>query len=166
MCPDRTSARAGLADRTSGLALLAGAGLYAAAVGIGEVTFNATPLMIGLVAIGAGIVGRRALVPIGLTLAGWGTAVLLVADGPLPDNRVAPAYLIGMAVGLFAAHLVGRAWKIPLTGSILTAFNGGLAFYLAYDVDAMGEWPLWAVLVAAWGLIELIRPTQSPHPAS
>ncbi len=114
-------------------------------MGAGDVTFNSTPLMIGVAALAAGIVGRRQrLVPIGLTLAGWGLAVLLVRDGPLPDDRAAPAYLVGMGVGLLAAHVVARAWRVSLTGALISALAGGLSFYAAYDVEALNRWPLWA----------------------
>jgi len=149
--------------RLSGLVLIAGAVVYGALVGAADVTFNSTPLIVGASAAAAGLMGRqRRLVPIGLTLAGWGTAVLLVRDGPVPDDREAPAFLIGMAIGLLAAHLVARVWRLPLTGALLAALTGGLAFYVAYDVTWLGEWPFWTAAVAAWGVLEAAR---RPEPA-
>ncbi|MEO7571996.1 MAG: hypothetical protein ABIX10_06125 [Acidimicrobiales bacterium] len=141
-----------------GLVLLGGAGVYAVLVGAADVTFNSTPLLIGVAALAAGIVGRRQrLVPIGLTLAGWGLAVLLVRDGPLPDNRAAPAYLVGMSVGLLAANDVARNWRVPLTGALISALAGGLSFYAAYDIEALNRWPLWAAALAVWGVFEVAR---------
>jgi len=148
-------------DLRSGAVLLGGSLLYAGLEGWAGLTFNATPLFIGVVAMAAGLGGRRRrLVPVGMTLVGWGAAVLLVRDGPLPANREAAAFLVGMAVGLLAASVVARRWHLPITGALLTGLSGGLAFYLAYDIAAVGEWPLWAFLVAAWGAFELVRPQE------
>lgn len=98
--------------RVAGVVLAVAAAVYAGLVGGAGVTFDITPLAVGLAAVAAGLVGRRRrrLVPIGLTLVGWGAAVLLVLNGPLPDDRQAAGYLIGTAVGLLAASAVARAW--------------------------------------------------------
>jgi len=149
-----------MTDRLAGLVLIVGAGVYAALVGAGNLTFNSTPLIIGATALAAGVLGRRRrLVPVGLVLAGWGAAVLLVRDGPLPDDRSAPAYLVGMSIGLLFAQAVARAWRIPITGALITALTSGIAFYLAYDIDALGNWPLWTAALAIWGAVEVIRAT-------
>ncbi len=147
-----------MTERLPGFVLLGGAGVYAALVGAGDVTFNSTPLIIGVAALAAGFVGRQPrLVPIGLTLAGWGLAVLLVRNGPIPDDRAAPSYLVGMVVGRLAAHEVARAWRVPLTGALISALAGGLSFYAAYDVEALNRWPLWAAALAVWGVVEVAR---------
>ncbi len=73
---------------------------------------------------------RQRLVPIGITLVGWGVAVLLVLNGPVPDDRQATAYLIGAAIGLLAASAVARAWNLALTGALLSVLSSGVAFYL------------------------------------
>jgi hypothetical protein len=58
------------------------------------VGFSATPLILGLIAILASVVGvRRRIVTIGLVLAGWGAVVIPVAEGVVPAERTAPAYL-------------------------------------------------------------------------
>ncbi len=156
-------ARRGANRSVSGLVLVAGAIVYGVLVGAADVTFNATPLIVGASAAAAGLIGQqRRLVPIGLTLVGWGSAVLLVFDGPVPDGREASAFLIGLAIGLLAAHAVARAWHLPLTGALLAALNGGLAFYLAFDVSWLGEWPFWTAALVAWGVLEAVRP---PPPA-
>lgn len=151
-----------MTDRLAGVVLIAGAGVYAALVGAGNLTFNSTPLIIGAAALAAGVLGRRGrLVPVGLTLAGWGAAVLLVRNGPLPDDRSAPAFLVGMSVGLLAAQAVARAWRIPVTGALITALTGGMAFYVAYDVEALGDWPLWTAALTVWGVIEMVQPSDT-----
>ena len=147
-----------MTDRLAGVVLIVGAGVYAALIGAGNITFNSTPLIIGATALAVGVLGRRRrLVPIGLALAGWGAAVLLVSEGPLPDNRSAPAYLVGMSIGLLAAQAVALAWRIPITGALITALTSGIAFYLAYDIEALGDWPLWTAALLVWGVVEVIR---------
>lgn len=89
-----------MTNRAAGVALLATAAGYAALVGGVGVTFNATPFLLGLGAVAAGVVARQTgLVGVGLTLVGWGTAVLAVREGPLPDNREAAAFLVGAGAG-------------------------------------------------------------------
>lgn len=145
--------------QAAGAALLATAVAYAALVGGAGVTFNATPFIIGLGALAAGLLaGQTGLVGVGLTLIGWGTAVLAVREGPLPDNREAAAFLVGTAAGLLAAYAVAVRRRDTLSiGPLLTVLLGGLAFYVAYDIDAVGRWPFWALAVAVWGLVEVVR---------
>ncbi len=144
--------------RPAGFVLIAGAAVYAVLVGAAGVTFNCTPLVIGVSACAAGLLGRsRRLVPIGLTLVGWGAAILLVRDGPLPDDRVAPAYLVGAAIGLLAAHAVARPWHLSLTGALMTALISGTVFYVAYDIDTLADWPVWAAALTVWGAFEVVR---------
>lgn len=101
------------------------------------------------------LIGRAwRLVPIGLVLTGWGVAVVLVRHGPLPSGREAPAFLVGAGVGVLAAQVVARRHRLTLTGATITLIIGGLSFYAAYDIDALGRWPVWAVSLAAWGTYE------------
>jgi len=142
----------------SGIVLVAAAAAYAAALGVGGVTFNATPLLVGLAAIVAGAAGRTTrLMSVGLALAGWGVAVLAVRNGPLPDNRSAPAFLVGVALGLLAADRFALRRHERITGAIIASVVAGLAFYAAYDVAALGRWPAWAIALALWGGWELVR---------
>ncbi len=139
----------------AGPVLVVAAVVYALGVGSGGVTFDITPLAIGLAAVLAGLIGRAwRLVPIGLVLAGWGVAVVLVRHGPLPFGRAAPAFLVGAGVGMLAAQVVARGHRLTLTGVTITLIVGGLSFYAAYDIDALGRWPVWAVSLAAWGTYE------------
>ena len=147
-----------MTERVAGVVLAVAAAVYAGLVGGAGVTFDITPLAVGVATVAAGLIGRRRrLVPIGLTLAGWGAAVLLVLNGPVPDDRQAAAYLIGTAVGLLAASVVARAWNLALTGALLSVLSSGVAFYLAYDIEAFGGWKLWAGALAAWGVFEAVR---------
>jgi len=156
------SAAAGTRRWAAPAVLATGALAYAGVVGGLDWTFNLTPLAVGVIALAAAAAGRRPrLVPIGLVLLGWGAAVLLVRNGPVPDNREAAAYLVGAALGLVAAERAARRAGLATTGAIITLLNGGLAFALAYDVPALGDWPVWAVALAAWAVIEALRPSAS-----
>lgn len=144
-------------QRLSGVVLIAAAATYAMLLGPAGLTFNLTPMFVGLSAISAGAAGRQArLIAIGLPLVGWGAAVLLVGNGPVPDNRQAPAYLIGLAVGLLAAYRYTQRTDVTLTGALMSAVFGGLSFYLAFDWPELGRWPAWAISLAAWGMFELV----------
>jgi len=147
-------------DRAAGVVLLATAAVYAALVGAAGVTSNATPFLLGLGAVAAGVVARQTgLIGVGLTLVGWGTAVLAVWEGPLPDNRAAAAFLVGVGAGLLAAYVVAVRRRDTLSiGPVMTVLLGGLAFYIAFDIEAVGGWPFWAIAVAIWGAVELVRP--------
>lgn len=135
-----------------------GAAFYAIVQGAADITFNATPLTVGIIAMIAGLAsGIDRLVPIGLTLVGWGTAVMLVREGPLPDDREAPSFMIGVAIGLLLALLYGRRVGVEITGAIVTAIVGGISFYLAFDVDEVFDWPLWAIAIALWAAFEAAR---------
>ncbi len=148
-------------------AIAVGAAAYAALVGGLGVTFNATPLIVGVVALVAAGLGRTdRLLPIAATLIGWGAAVLLVRDGPLPDAREAPAFLVGIALGLLAGHHLLRRMgsSASLVGGAWASLSGGLAFYLAYDVDALADWPVWTAFLGAWAVTEAFRARRVARP--
>lgn len=42
----------------------------------------------------------------------------------------------------------------------MTVLLGGLAFYIAFDIEAVGRWPFWALAVAIWGAVEAVRPAR------
>lgn len=151
---------ASMNTRAGGLLLIAGAGVYALLLGPFDVTFNATPLIIGAVAVVAGTLGRTPrLVLIGVTLTVWGLAVVLVREGPIPDDREAAAFLVGIGVGLMGAHVLARRLQVSMTGSLVAAIVASLAFYLSFDLDWLNDWQTWAVALAAWGVVELARST-------
>ena len=141
-----------------------GAAAYAMALGPGGLAFDATPAFLGaVVLVAAAVTPRRHLVAPGCVLALWGAAVLLVRQGPLPDDREAPAFVVGVALGLLVVALLGRrpGSAASPVGAACTAVLGGTAFYLAYDVAWLGRWPAWALALVAWGLWEAL-----PRPAA
>lgn len=141
----------------SAAAVLVGAGVYAVLQGGGVVRFAATPLILGVIAIVAGLVGiRRRVVATGLVLAAWGTAVLLVDHGVVPAARTTPAYMLGVGVGFIAVALLAPRSERGdwLTSASVVAFTGPLSLYAAYDVAALGRWPLWSVTLVAWAAWE------------
>jgi len=133
--------------------LLIGSLVYAVVVGGGVVRFAATPLLLGIMAIGAGVVGtRRRVAATGLVLAGWGTAVLLVDHAVVPADRTTPAYMLGVGAGLLAAALAAPRLERAdwLTSAAVTAFTAPLSLYLAYDMASVGRWPVWAAVLLGW----------------
>jgi hypothetical protein len=143
----------------SAVGLVLGAAIYALALGVVGLTFNATPLIVGLVAIGAGLAGTEPrLVAIGLTLVGWGSAVLLVRDGPLPHNREAAVFLVGAGFGFAAATGWARIHRSANTvGPALALIVGALAFYAAFDINALNHWPIWTLALVIWAATDFIR---------
>jgi len=141
----------------SAAAVLVGAGAYAVLEGGGVVGFSATPMILGITAIVAGLVGtRRRVVGTGLVLAGWGAAVLLVTHGVIPDARTTPAYMLGVSAGLLVAAVAApRAERGDwLASAAVAAFTGPLSLYLSYDVASLGRWPLYFVVLLAWAAWE------------
>lgn len=148
----------------SAVVLLLGAAVYAFIQGPLGVTFDATPLLLGAVVATAAVAGRATrLAATALVLAGWGAAVLLVRHGPLPDDREAAAFLVGVGLGLVAARLLGRAGPRELGDGSATVLAGGLAFYLAYDLTVLNEWPLWCAALVVWAGWEAIRARRGPN---
>ncbi len=145
-------------DAASGIVFLIGAGLYALLQRSGTVDFNATPVSVGIIAIIAGLASsRRRAIATGLVLAGWGTAVLLVAHGTVPPARTTPAYMLGIGAGLVvAAALAPKPQRGEwLTSGAIAATLGPLGLYLSYDIGALGRWPAWALsllALAGWEL--------------
>jgi len=141
----------------SAVVVVAGAGVYALLVGGDNVRFAATPLILGIIAVVAGLVGtRHRVIATGLVLGCWGTAVLLVDHGVVPTERTTPAYMLGVAVGLLvAAGVAPRADRAAwLTSASIAAFTGPLSLYAAYDVTSLGRWPLWSAVLLVWGAWE------------
>jgi len=155
---------AGLRDVAGGLVFLIGAAGYALLEGPMGAAFDLTPLLVGVIAVAAGLVStRRRAVATGFVLSGWGAAVLAVDHGVVAGERTTPAYMIGIAGGMLVTAAVAPrasrgAW---LTSGAVAAFFASLGLYLAYDMRSVGHWPLWAatlVALAAWELFWGLRP--------
>lgn len=134
---------------------VAGAAAYWYAVERLGVTFDATPLIFGLVALVGSAVRPRLLASAVLLLV-WGGVVLLVRHGPLPDDREAPLFLLAFGVG--AALLVAlRRWippKVALESVAAVLVGGGAGFYLAgEDTVFTSAWFWSAVLLASGALL-------------
>ena len=148
----------------SAAAVLAGAGAYAVLEGTGALAFTATPAILGVTAIVAGLIGTRPRVTAtGLVLLGWGAAVLLVAHGVVPAARTTPAYMLGVGAGLLVAAAVAprQARGDWLTSAAVVAFTGPLALYLTYDIAALGRWPIWAGVLVGWAAWEAFWATRA-----
>lgn len=150
----------------AGIVLLVTAGAYAVAESAG-LTFFATPLTFGLGAVAAGVAaGSDRLVPVGLALVGWGGAVLVVDEAMVEGGRVAPSYLLGAALGLLAAEAAARRSGRRLTGAVVTLLVAAAAALAARDLDALGDWPAWALALAGWGVFESMMALRSGRKAA
>lgn len=138
--------------------LFAGAVLFIVLRGLVGVTADATPLLVGLPAVVAGVAGRRAnLLAAGLTLTGFGLAVLAVRHGGLPAEREAPAVVVGVAVGLLLAAVATRWLERPgdLAVGGLAALGAGIAFWFAFDTAVVLSYWVWTAGLVAWAGAEL-----------
>lgn len=141
------------------LVLLLGAAALAVARLTFGVTFDVTPLAVGVIALAAAAVGPSPKAwTTGLVLTAWGAGVWLVRQGPLPD-REAPVFMIAVAVGLLlavAAAPSARQSEVA-RGGALTILGGGVLFYLAYDVAWLTEWWVFAAGLAVAAIAEAAR---------
>jgi hypothetical protein len=117
------------------------------------VTFNATPLLVGLVVLAAtGVRGRRASWGAGLVLTLVGIATLLLREGPLPQERESAAFLFAAGLGLLLALLVTAADSRAdaLIGGATATLLIGLVVYFAFDSSTLLGWPLWTAFLVLW----------------
>lgn len=141
--------------------LVAGAGVYALAEGPGRATFYVTPLSVGVIAVVAGLVGRdRHLVPAGLGIAGWGSAVVLVHYGVVSGARTTPAYMLGLAAGVLMASYVASGpdrsgWA---HSAAVAATTAALFYFLEFGEPSLGHWPAWAVSLLVWAAWLVVQP--------
>lgn len=149
----------------SAVVFAAGAVVYAALMGPLGLTFDATPLVVGSIALAAATVGRAPrLTATALTLIGWGAAVLLTRHGPLPDEREAAAFLVGGGLGLVASRVVARVLpKVEVGDGSSVLVVGGTAFFIAFDADWLYDWPAWTAALVAWAAWEAVHRRATPR---
>lgn len=133
-------------------ALLAGALVLAILRGALGVSFDVTPLVVGLAALAATAAGpgrRRWAAPAALTM--WGLAVLVVRGAGLFADREAPVFLVAVGAGLVLGGMATdeRERGPALLSGAGAVLAGGVLFLLAYDVAAVRAWPLWSAGLAA-----------------
>ncbi|MFN2504729.1 MAG: hypothetical protein ABR540_11005 [Acidimicrobiales bacterium] len=157
------TAREGVLRRLhpTALVLLAGAAGYAAI----RPRLNASLVVIGLVALVAGLLGRRRgrthFIPIALVVGCWGLAVWLVSQDVIPRDRSSAATVTALGLGLLLSTKLARsekersAWNY--TGS-LSAFNAGLSYYVLYDLPGgFARWSAFVLTFAIWAAWEQYR---------
>jgi hypothetical protein len=126
-----------------------GAAVYYIIIEVVDVTFDATPALIGAIALVASIFRRTSLAPAILLLC-WGAGVLLTRHGPLPDEREAATFVVAFGVGMLILAALSRGTSVIDAASALGSaaavmLVGGAGFYLAFKDDVFLEpWP-WAL---------------------
>lgn len=143
----------------SALALVAGAAAYSAL----RPRLDGSLLVLGLIALAAGLVGRGRthFIPVGLVLAFWGAAVWLVSEGVIPGERSQAAAVAGLGLGMLLSAKLARSpeqrtsWLY--TGALCT-FNAGFSYYVLYDLPgAFAEWSAFASFLLVWAMWEQYR---------
>lgn len=143
------------------VALFAGALAFPLLRVLAGLPFAITPLVVGLTAAAATLAAPAArrswTVP--ALLVGWGLAVVLSREGPLPAEREGAASLVGIGLGLLAGALATPAARRTeaLRGTALALVGGGVLFFLAFDLAQLRSWWAWSLGLAAAGLVELRR---------
>ncbi|HVM28010.1 MAG TPA: hypothetical protein VM433_10115 [Mycobacteriales bacterium] len=155
-----TGARPG----AEGAALLAGAALTVVLVDLGPVGYHWLPLLLGgtyLAAAAAGGSRGRLWAP-GLVLAGVGATIGLWFEAGRggDDYRLLPLVVLGLGLGaVLAALLAERGFAIaPMGVALPVVLFGGFALLDQAAPGPLGgrTWP-YAALVAAWGLVVVVR---------
>lgn len=140
------------------LVLALGAAGLAYARGPLDLTWNITPLAVGVVALlAAATLPNPRPWTVGIVLVVWGAAVLLVREGPLP-GREAPVYMVALGLALLVAQVVtdGRGDGV-VKGAALTMLSSGALFYAAFDVPELTRWWVVAAGLGAAAVVEFAR---------
>lgn len=145
----------------SAFVLLATAGFLAfALVPRGPFAFYWLPLAagVGFLAAAAAAGRRGPFWAAGFVLAGWGVAVALVLGGAV-DVEPEVGYLVGVGVGVLAARVAARRFRLRVTrrGLALAVLYVVVAYlWSRYAPDSVRTDPMvWAVLIALRGIVGL-----------
>ncbi len=132
--------------------------VYALLVGVAGVAFYVTPLTIGIGGTLAGVLARRPrLLAIGVAVGIWGIAVVLVREGVVPHAREGAAFMTGVAAGLLVAAVIARRHHFSMVGPAIALIASGVAYYLAFDVEFVDDWPFWTGVLVLWAVVEGLR---------
>ena len=142
-----------------GLALLAGAVVFALVVGASPDRFYLVPLGLGLVYLAAAALGgpRGGYWATAVVLLGWGAAVFWVRQGE-PDLDTAGLYLLGAGAGATAGVLLARrGFAVDPLGMAVTIMLAGLLLAFSRQwPEILEEARAYAVLVGAVGLANVV----------
>jgi hypothetical protein len=142
-----------------GLAILAGALLFALVAGAEPDRFYLTPLGLGLIYLAAAALGGRrgGYWATAVVLVGWGAAVFWARQGR-PDLDTAGLYLLGAGIGATAGVLLGRrGFAVDPLGLTATIAAAGLLLALAPRwPEVLQEARTYALLVGAVGLANAV----------
>lgn len=143
----------------SALVLVAGAVAYAAL----RPRLDGSLLVLGVIALGAGLVGRGRthFIPVGLVLASWGAAIWLISESVIPRDRSQAAAVIGLGVGMLLSAKLARSREQRaewLYTGALCAFNAGFSYYVLFDLPvAFANWSAFTIFLVGWAVWEQYR---------
>lgn len=125
-----------------------------------DLTFNITPLAVGVVALAAAAAVPEDPKPWaeGIITTAWGIGVLLAREGP-ELGREAAVFMIAIGVGVIVAMAVTpRDHMTSVARSTAGVLGlGGLLFYLAFDLAWLTDWWVFAGALAVVAAVELVR---------
>lgn len=145
--------------RTQGAIFLAGAVAYYAWMHAGDVPFYWTPLGIGLIYLFAAAAGGRrgGFWATGCVVATWGLGVVLLAELDL-ELRGVGVYIFALGLGALIAALLGRrGFAVDALGVAGAIVAVGVLLLLEPEVELAGNPDLYAVALAAVGVVNLVR---------
>ena len=141
-----------------GLALLAGAVIFAVVVGPEGDRFYLTPLGLGLVyLLAAALGGRRGgYWATAVVLVAWGLAIVWIREGS-PDLDVAGVYMTAVGIGAVVGVVLARAGiAADALGVAATIVLAGLSLAFAGQWDVLVDARAYALLVGLVGLVNVV----------
>ncbi len=142
-----------------GLAMLAGAVVFALVVGAAADRFYLTPLGLGLIYLAAAVLGGRrgGYWATTVVLLGWGAAVYWAQKGR-PDLDLAGLYLAGAGLGVTVGAVLSRQGFAvdPLGLGVTVALAGALLALSAQWPQVIEEARVYALLVGLVGLANVV----------
>jgi hypothetical protein len=128
----------------------AGAVLYFVLREVVRIDFILSPLLYGLLVLGASAFRPR-LLATAIVLICWGIAVVLDGKGPLADGRTAQVHTIGFGAGALVLWLLRD--RIDAAGSLQSLATVmlvvGAWYYFVYDYPVLERAWLWSAVFLA-----------------
>jgi hypothetical protein len=127
---------------------VSGAVLYFGLRELAGIDFIVSPLLYGLVLLGASAFRRRLLAS-AVLLVTWGIVVVLDGKGPLAEDRTAPVHIFGFGLGALITLLLER-WidrRAALESIAIIMMTTGVWFYLVEDFEVLESAWVWSLVL-------------------